>query len=258
MQRLDKILSEAGVASRKELKSLIRAGRVTVDGAVVREEAKKFDEAACTIAVDGAAVEKYRKVLLMLHKPAGYVTSTDDPRDRTVMELIPERYRKFGVTPVGRLDKETEGLLLLTNDGDLAHRILSPRSGVWKTYYAEHEGLRRVRGGADARRRDKVPPGTAGAAGPWKEPHPCAGGQIPSGAADDGRARDAGDVSEAHRRGRTDAGRAGKGCGRGTGCRVGRERDAQHLVKAAGCSCDFDERKLSHPAFQHLGQLTKN
>ena len=140
MQRLDKILSEAGVASRKELKSLIRAGRVTVDGAVVRDEAKKFDEAACTIAVDGAAVEKYRKVLLMLHKPAGYVTSTDDPRDRTVMELIPERYRKFGVTPVGRLDKETEGLLLLTNDGDLAHRILSPRSGVWKTYYAEHEG----------------------------------------------------------------------------------------------------------------------
>ena len=92
MQRLDKILSEAGVASRKELKSLIRAGRVTVDGAVVREEAKKFDEAACTIAVDGAAVEKYRKVLLM------------------------------------------------TNDGDLAHRILSPRSGVWKTYYAEHKG----------------------------------------------------------------------------------------------------------------------
>lgn len=73
MQRLDKILSEAGVGSRKELKSLIRAGRVTVDGAVVREEAKKFDEAACTIAVDGAAVEKYRKVLLMLHKPAGYV-----------------------------------------------------------------------------------------------------------------------------------------------------------------------------------------
>ena len=100
MQRLDKILSEAGVGSRKELKSLIRAGRVTVDGAVVREEAKKFDEAACTIAVDGAAVEKYRKVLLMLHKPASYVTSTDDPRDRTVMELIPERYRKFGVTPV--------------------------------------------------------------------------------------------------------------------------------------------------------------
>ena len=74
----------------------------------------------------------------------GMVVRTHTPRvmnaRRTVMELIPERYRKFGVTPVGRLDKETEGLLLLTNDGDLAHRILSPRSGVWKTYYAEHEG----------------------------------------------------------------------------------------------------------------------
>ncbi|MEI3088795.1 MAG: S4 domain-containing protein [Oscillospiraceae bacterium] len=95
MQRLDKILSEAGVASRKELKSLIRTGRVKVNGAVVRPEEKKFDEkTACTLTMDGAAVEKCtRKVLLMLHKPAGYVTSTDDPRDRPVMELIPERFR---------------------------------------------------------------------------------------------------------------------------------------------------------------------
>ena len=140
MQRLDKILSEAGVASRKELKSLIRAGRVTVDGAVVREEAKKFDEAACTIAVDGAAVEKYRKVLLMLHKPAGYVTSTEDPRDPTVMELLPEQYRKMGLFPVGRLDKDTEGLLLFTNDGDLAHHLTSPKHQVEKEYYAETDG----------------------------------------------------------------------------------------------------------------------
>ena len=138
MQRLDKILSEAGVASRKELKSLIRAGRVTVDGAVVREEAKKFDEAACTIAVDGAAVEKYRKVLLMLHKPAGYVTSTDDPRDRTVMELLPPQYR--GLAPVGRLDKDTTGLLLLTDDGTFAHKIISPKSHVSKLYEAVVDG----------------------------------------------------------------------------------------------------------------------
>ena len=140
MQRLDKILSEAGVASRKELKSLIRAGRVTVDGAVVREEAKKFDEAACTIAVDGAAVEKYRKVLLMLHKPAGYVTATEDADAPTVMELLPEPYRTMSLRPVGRLDKATEGLLLLTNDGELLHRLISPRHGVEKQYYAEHEG----------------------------------------------------------------------------------------------------------------------
>lgn len=76
----------------------------------------------------------------MLHKPAGYLTAADDPKAKTVMELVPDEYRRLGVMPVGRLDKNTEGLLLLTNDGDLAHRILSPRHGVWKRYYAEHEG----------------------------------------------------------------------------------------------------------------------
>ena len=140
MQRLDRILSEAGVASRKELRAIIRAGRVTVDGAVVTDEARKFDEAAVSITVDGTPVRLRAPILLMLHKPAGYLTAADDPRAKTVMELIPEVYRKFGVMPVGRLDKDTEGLLLLTNDGDLAHRIISPRHGVWKRYYAEHEG----------------------------------------------------------------------------------------------------------------------
>ena len=139
MQRLDKILSEAGAGSRKELKALIRAGRVTANGKTVRNEAEKFDETVVSLAIDGVQVEPYHLVVLLLNKPAGYVTSTDDPRDRTVMELIPERYRKLRVAPVGRLDKETEGLLLLTNDGGLAHRIIHPRSGVWKVYYAEHE-----------------------------------------------------------------------------------------------------------------------
>lgn len=139
MQRLDKILSEAAVASRKELRTMIRAGRVQVNGQTVLDESTKFDETA-EITLDGAPVKKYRKVLLMLHKPAGYVTSTDDPGGPTVLELIPEEYRKLKVAPAGRLDKATEGLLLLTNDGDLAHRIISPRRGVWKTYYAEHDG----------------------------------------------------------------------------------------------------------------------
>lgn len=76
----------------------------------------------------------------MLHKPAGYVTSADDPGGPSVLELIPERFRRFGVMPVGRLDKATEGLLLFTNDGVLAHKLISPRFGVWKRYYAEHEG----------------------------------------------------------------------------------------------------------------------
>lgn len=140
MQRLDKILSEAGVASRKELKTMIRCGRVTVNGRAASSPEEKFDETTAEITVDGVSIRKKTAVLLMLHKPAGYVTSTDDPRDKTVMELIPVEYRKLDLKPVGRLDKETEGLLLFTNDGDLAHSILSPKKEVWKTYYARHEG----------------------------------------------------------------------------------------------------------------------
>ncbi len=140
MQRLDKLLSEAGVASRRELKGIIKAGRVTVDGQVVREAELKVDPEKVCIRVDGEVMQQPGTVLLMMHKPAGYVTSTDDPRDRTVMELLPEKWKRLEVKPIGRLDKETEGLLLFTNDGQLAHRILSPKRSVWKTYYAEHEG----------------------------------------------------------------------------------------------------------------------
>ena len=140
MQRLDKLLSEAGVASRKELKSIIRAGRVTVDGSVAKTPEMKVDEKSAEVKVDGVPVGRQRTILLMLHKPAGYVTSTDDPRDKTVMELIPEEYRYLDPKPVGRLDKETEGLLLFTNDGQLAHKLISPKSQVWKRYEATHEG----------------------------------------------------------------------------------------------------------------------
>lgn len=140
MQRLDKLLSEAKVASRKELKTMIRAGRVIVDGRVAKSPEEKVDETTAQVLVDGVPVGKRRTALVMLHKPAGYVTSTEDPRDKTVMELLPEEYRVLELKPVGRLDKDTEGLLLFTNDGQLAHQILSPRHTVWKTYYAEHEG----------------------------------------------------------------------------------------------------------------------
>ena len=140
MQRLDKLLSEAGIASRRELKAILRAGRVTVNGAVVTRGEEKFDENTARITFDGVPVELRRTVLLMLHKPAGFVTSTDEPGSRTVMELLPERWRRLGALPVGRLDKDTEGLLLFTNDGQLAHKLISPRSDVWKVYYAEHDG----------------------------------------------------------------------------------------------------------------------
>lgn len=139
MKRLDKLLSEAGVASRKELRQIIRSGRVTVDGAAAAGPAQQVRDDA-EILLDGRVVRHGERIVLMLHKPAGYVTATEDAEAKTVMELIPEEYRKLGVKPVGRLDKETEGLLLFTNDGDLLHRLISPRSGVWKTYYAEHEG----------------------------------------------------------------------------------------------------------------------
>lgn len=140
MQRLDKILSSAGAGSRKDLRAAIRAGRVRVNGEVCRDESAKFDEQAAEITLDGEAVELLRPALILLNKPAGYLTAADDPRQKTVMELIPERYRKFGVMPVGRLDKDTEGLLLLTNDGALAHDLLAPKKHVDKVYFVRTDG----------------------------------------------------------------------------------------------------------------------
>ena len=141
MERLDKYLSEAGVASRKELKTMFKAGAIRVNDRVIADGAVKIDPAVDRITLYGTPVEGRRRVVLILYKPAGWVTSTEDPRDPTVMELIPERYLRQKVVPVGRLDKETEGLLLLTNDGNLAHRLISPKYEVEKVYYARHEGI---------------------------------------------------------------------------------------------------------------------
>ena len=138
MMRLDKYLSEAGIASRKELREIIRNGRVTVDGRTAERPEMKIDETCQQVALDGKTVSLRGTVVLMLHKPAGYVTSTADPRDRTVMELLPPEYRDL--FPVGRLDKDTEGLLLFTNNGELAHRLTSPKHHVEKEYYARTDG----------------------------------------------------------------------------------------------------------------------
>ena len=139
MERLDKRLAGTGRWSRREVRDLCRAGRVRVDGTVVRRPEEKVEETS-RITVVGQPVELERQVWIMLHKPAGLVSATEDPREPTVLSLLPERFQRQGLFPVGRLDKDTEGLLLLTNDGALAHALLSPRRHVDKVYYVEVDG----------------------------------------------------------------------------------------------------------------------
>ena len=140
MERLDKLLAGTGEWSRKEVKELCRAGRVKVNGVVEKKpETKVTTEDILT--VDGREVRQENEVWIMLHKPAGVVSATEDAREKTVLSLLPERYQKMGLFPVGRLDKDTEGLLLLTNDGGLAHDLLSPRKHVDKVYYVEVDGI---------------------------------------------------------------------------------------------------------------------
>ena len=141
MIRLDKYLSHAGVASRRQLRDIIRSGAVRIDGAVVTDYAFKFDETSAEVTVNGESVRAGETLVVMMNKPAGYITATEDARKATVMELLPEHLRGRQLKPIGRLDKETEGLLLFTNDGALLHRIVSPRHAVEKEYYAEHEGV---------------------------------------------------------------------------------------------------------------------
>lgn len=140
MERLDKILASTGRWSRREVKELVRAGRVTANGAVVRSPEEKYQREGLDLRVDGQSVLCERYTYLMLHKPAGLVSATEDPRQATVLELLPEHLRKIGLFPAGRLDRDTEGLLLLTNDGALAHDLLSPRKHVDKTYFVQVEG----------------------------------------------------------------------------------------------------------------------
>jgi len=140
MVRLDKFLCDCGAGTRSQVKDLLKSGRVTLDGKPERDGSKKLNPDTQRVELDGQALHLHGRVVLMLNKPAGFVTATEDKLDRTVMELLPENYRKMDLKPVGRLDKATEGLLLFTNDGDLLHRLISPKKEVPKRYYAKHEG----------------------------------------------------------------------------------------------------------------------
>ncbi|WP_018131949.1 pseudouridine synthase [Effusibacillus pohliae] len=138
MERLQKVLARAGVASRRKCEELIVAGKVTVNGQVVRELGMKVDPERDRIAVDGKLIEQERKVYVLLNKPTGVVTTASDPRGRrTVLDIVQIKERVF---PVGRLDMNTSGLLLLTNDGELANGLMHPRHEVEKRYRAEVKG----------------------------------------------------------------------------------------------------------------------
>jgi 16S rRNA pseudouridine516 synthase len=140
MERLDKFLCDSGAGTRSQVKLILKAGRVTVDGTPAKDGSMKIAPEKQEIRLDGEVLGGKRTVVLMLNKPAGYITATEDPKEPTVMELLPEGYRHLDLKPVGRLDKATEGLLLFTNDGDLLHRLISPKKEIPKIYYARHEG----------------------------------------------------------------------------------------------------------------------
>lgn len=139
-QRLDKVLASTGKWTRREAKELIRQRQVLADGVLVRSAEEKVDPEAARITVSGEALVYRKYTWVMLNKPAGYLSATEDGRGATVLDLLPEELRRQGLFPVGRLDKDTEGLLLLTNEGGLAHELLSPRRHVDKVYYARTAG----------------------------------------------------------------------------------------------------------------------
>ncbi|AYF54246.1 rRNA pseudouridine synthase [Clostridium botulinum C] len=137
MERLDKILSNLGYGSRKEIKALVKKGEIEIDGKIIKDNGIKVDPNKSTIKVSGEEINYRKYIYLMMNKPAGVVSATFDNYDETVIDLLDYEYTVFDPFPVGRLDKDTEGFLLITNDGDLNHRLTSPKWHVDKIYYAE-------------------------------------------------------------------------------------------------------------------------
>ena len=139
-QRLDKIIASTGRYSRREVKTLVREGRVLVDGRIAASAEDKCDPLTARISVNGEELFYREHTYVMLHKPAGVLSATEDGRGETVLDLLAPEYRKIGLFPVGRLDKDTEGLLLVTDDGALSHALMSPSRHVSKVYEAELDG----------------------------------------------------------------------------------------------------------------------
>lgn len=138
-ERLDKLLAHMGIGSRKDVRGIIWEGRVSIDGHVVTDPGAQVDPASQDVTMDGNSLTYQSHFYVMMHKPPGYITAADDPRKPTVMDVLPEDLRRRDLMPVGRLDKDTEGLLLFTTDGDLTHRLLSPKWHVEKLYFVRLE-----------------------------------------------------------------------------------------------------------------------
>ena len=135
MERLDKIIASQGKYSRSEVKKLVKGGRITVGGTVVKSADLKLDEGS-DIAIDGVSINYRKHIYIMLNKPQGVISATEDRTQKTVLDLVPEELYRNGLFPAGRLDGDTTGFVLITDDGDFAHRILSPKNHIMKTYHA--------------------------------------------------------------------------------------------------------------------------
>lgn len=140
MERLDKLISAMGLASRREVKALVRHGDIRVEGVVCRDPAERYEEGT-QASFCGRPVLLKSRFYYMMNKPAGYLSATEDRREKTVMDLLSPQLQAQGLFPAGRLDRDSHGLLLLTNDGDFAHRVMSPRQHVDKLYYVRYEGV---------------------------------------------------------------------------------------------------------------------
>lgn len=137
MDRIDKIIASQGLYSRSDVKYLVNRKRVAIDGEVVRSSSQKADPEKNVITIDGKPLTVKKQIYLMLHKPKGYVSATEDKEHQTVLALVPPEWKGRDLFPAGRLDKDTTGLMIITDDGVLAHNILSPRKHVQKVYGVE-------------------------------------------------------------------------------------------------------------------------
>ena len=139
MERLDKILASQGTLSRRDVKEIIKKGRITINGIVSKKSDVKIDIEKDEVALDGEIISLKKHVYIMLNKPQGVVSASESDTDETVVDLVPDELFRKGLFPAGRLDKDTTGFVLITDDGDFAHKILSPKNHIFKTYLATLE-----------------------------------------------------------------------------------------------------------------------